>query len=81
MVHKIQRPAPEKAPHNKCEVSICSILESPLHCWPLTLFYAHKVDHEKQNGKEIVEKKLTKITTTLILLILAIAIHTQTFNF
>lgn len=81
MTHKSQRPTPAKEPHAKSEVSICSILESPLHCWPLTMFYSDKVDHEKQNGKEIVKKKLTKVTLSLILLILAVAIHSITFNF
>lgn len=80
MSHKNQSPIEANGTHKKSEITICSILESPLHCWPLTMFLSKEIDHKQTNGKKIVEKKMTKITIALILFILFVGIHSETFG-
>ena len=82
MSHKNQSPIEANGTHEKVKLNICSILESPLHCWPLTLFYSDNKEITETNGKgkEKMENKLMKISILLVLMGLVILIHVETFG-
>ncbi len=64
---------------NKFEFSICSIMESPLHCWPLNTMFLPEVDQKdtKVNGK--IMKKAKQTFFTLMLLGFMLAVHSEVF--
>ena len=66
MGHKNKIPVESNG--DKFKLNFCSFLESPLHCWPLTLFYDQEVTHKNGNSKGkvngiIKSKAHVKITT------------------
>jgi hypothetical protein len=78
MSHKNQSPIEANGTHNKFEFTICSILESPLHCWPLnTMFLSEEITHKesKVNGKKM--RKTKQAVLMLFLWGFMLLIHSE----
>jgi len=66
--------------HKKCYFSLCDILESPLHVWPITLFYDERLEEKREEVNKKKASKVKKALMALFLLGLCLVVHSDSFG-